>query len=144
MILRAHMSDVSVRINIGTFSAILVGSEMQNGVFILIGTHEGNVFLQVMNSRFCVQIRTILLKWKGWNGAWRVFCKLRKFVVKCDLSHFLFFCWFFQIQVQWLTMVLVMKTPKKCVNATDCIFRQICVICIILSMHHFILSTFKV
>ena len=50
-------------------------------------TNEGNVFLQVMNSRFCVQIRTILLKWKGWNGAWRVFCKLRKFVVKCDMSH---------------------------------------------------------
>ena len=87
MILLAHMSDVSVRINIGTFSAILVGSEMQNGVFILIGTHDVNVFLQVMNSRFCVQIRTILLKWKGWNGAWRVFCKLRKFVVKCDMSH---------------------------------------------------------
>ena len=54
MILLAHLSDVSVRINIGTFSAILVGSEMQNGVFILIGTHEGNVFLQVMNFRFCV------------------------------------------------------------------------------------------
>ena len=44
-----------------------------------------------MNSRFCVQIRTILLKWKGWNGAWRVFCKLRKFVIKCDMSHLRFF-----------------------------------------------------
>ena len=64
MILLAHLSDVSVRINIGIFSAILVGSEMLNGVFILIGTHEGNVFLQVMNSRFCVQIRTILLSGK--------------------------------------------------------------------------------
>ena len=76
MILLAHLSDVSVRINIGTFSAILVGSEMQNGVFILIGTHEGDVFLQVMNFRFCVIL-----------CAWRVLCKLRKFVVKCDMSH---------------------------------------------------------
>ena len=42
-VLLAQMSDVSVRINIGTLSGILVGFEMLNGVFILIRTHEGNV-----------------------------------------------------------------------------------------------------
>ena len=65
MIFLFQLSDVSVRIDIGTLSAILVGFEMQNGVFILTRTHEGNVFIQVMNSICCVQIRTILLKWKG-------------------------------------------------------------------------------
>ena len=50
------MSDVSVRINIGTLSGILVGFEMLNEVFILIRTPEGNVFIQVMNYRCCVQI----------------------------------------------------------------------------------------
>ena len=87
MILLAHLSDVSVRINIGTFSAILVGSEMQNGVFILIGTHEGNVFLQVMNFRFCVytnQDYTAKVERMKWcmDSIGEFFCKLRKFVVK--------------------------------------------------------------
>ena len=41
-------------------------------------------------------------------------------------------------------MVLVMKGPKTRVNATYRILQQICVICIILSMHHFILSTLAV
>ena len=89
MILLAHLSDVSVRINIGTFSAILVGSEMQNGVFILIGTHEGNVFLQVMNFRFCVytnQDNTAKVERMKWCMESSII-KLRKFVVKCDMSH---------------------------------------------------------
>ena len=48
-------------------------------------------FRSWISDSVCTQIRTILLKWKGWNGAWRVFCKLRKFVVKCDMSHLRFF-----------------------------------------------------
>ena len=46
MISLAQMSDVSVRINIGILSAILVRFELQNGVFILIKTHECNVLIR--------------------------------------------------------------------------------------------------
>ena len=88
MILLAHLSDVSVRINIGTFSAILVGSEMQNGVFILIGTHEGNVFLQVMNARLCVQIKDYTAKVERMKWCLESILQITIFfLVKCDMSH---------------------------------------------------------
>ena len=52
MILLAQISDVSVRIDDETFSAILVGFEMRNVIFILKGPMhgQGNVFIQVIHS----------------------------------------------------------------------------------------------
>ena len=98
MTLLSHLSDVSVRIDIGTFSAILVGSEMQNGVFILIGTHEGNVFLQVMNARLCVQIKDYTAKVERMKWCMESILQITQICRKMRYVAFTSFLWSFHNQ----------------------------------------------